>query len=792
MQATAPAETEQPAPAAETATPRVEPAKAQPTAPPPGAAPATDKKPVELEPAVREPSAGPQQVSQVPTGPEPVGPEARQLRVWPGRPYPLGATWDGAGTNFALYVENGTAVDLCLFDSVDDAREAVRIPIKERSTDVFHCYLPDVRPGQIYGYRVDGPHDPANGHRFNKHKILLDPYAKAIARPVRWDDACWGYKIGDPAADLSFDDRDSAAFAPLAAVVDPAFTWGDDRPPRTPLHKSVIYEVHVKGFTKLHPEVIEPYRGTYSGLASEPAIRYLKKLGVTAVELLPVQAKLHDRHLVDKNLSNYWGYNTLGYFAPETDYSAAKQPIDAVREFKTMVRNLHAAGIEVILDVVYNHTAEGNHMGPTLTFRGIDNAAYYRVSPQDRRYYMDFTGCGNTLDMQNPRVLQLITDSLRYWVTEMHVDGFRFDLASTLARELHDVDKLSAFFDIVHQDPILSQVKLIAEPWDVGPGGYQVGNFPALWSEWNGKYRDTVRRFWKGDGGVAADFATRFLGSSDLYGWNGRQPVASVNFVTCHDGFSLNDLVSYDHKHNEANGEEGRDGADDNNSWNCGAEGPTDDPEINALRERKKRNFLATLLLSQGVPMLLAGDEVSHSQMGNNNTYCQDSELSWVNWELSPPRKSLLRFVRALVRLFRDEPVFNRRKFLPGDASLGHPRIVWIDPSNGKEMTQEAWNREFVKSLGCLLHGGNIDVDEYGEPVTGNTIFVAFNADHAVTVPFHLPKIGKSEQAWELLFDTFEPAIPDKPWKPKKRAIYDARPCSMAVFRSPQTPAEDV
>lgn len=710
-------------------------------------------------------------------------PPERKLRIWPGKPYPLGATWDGSGTNFGLYSANATGVDLCLFDSPESVQEAIRIPLRERTDDVWHVYLPDVYPGQLYGYRVHGPYDPANGHRFNANKILLDPYAKAIGRAVQWTDECWGYELGHPDQDMSFDGRDNASSAPLAAVVDSAFTWGDDRPPNTPLEKTVIYEMHVKGFTKLHPDISDRLRGTYAGIASEPAIRYLRRLGVTAVELLPVHAKLHDRHLVDKGLSNYWGYNTLGFFAVETDYSASGDPVDTIREFKTMVRNLHAAGIEVILDVVYNHTAEGSNLGPTLSFRGIDNAAYYRLSPEDRRYYMDFTGCGNTFDMQNPRVLQLIMDSLRYWVTEMHVDGFRFDLASTLARELHDVDKLSAFFDIIHQDPILSQVKLIAEPWDVGPGGYQVGNFPSQWSEWNGKYRDTVRRFWKGDGGVAPELATRFLGSSDLYGWNGRQPVASINLVTCHDGFTLNDLVSYDQKHNEANGEGNRDGTAHNDSWNCGHEGPTDDPAINALRERKKRNFIATLMLSQGVPMLLAGDEVSHSQLGNNNTYCQDNELSWINWELTPERKSLLRFTRRAIHLFHDEPVLHRRKFVAADAPTQQPRIVWIDPSTGKEMTQEAWHREFVRSLGVVLHGGQIDVNMRGEPVTGNTLMILFNADHATTVPFQLPTIGRLGDPWELIFDTFD----DTPhrWRPKKRAVYELRPCSMAVFRSP-------
>ncbi|HVW01250.1 MAG TPA: glycogen debranching protein GlgX, partial [Planctomycetaceae bacterium] len=514
--------------------------------------------------------------------------EQHHQRVWPGRSYPLGATWDGKGVNFALYAENATKVELCLFDSVDATQESVRISLPENTDLVWHAYLPDVAPGQLYGYRVHGPYEPAKGHRFNPNKVLLDPYAKAIGRGLKWGDELFGYKIGDQEGDLSFDDRDSAAFAPLAAVVDQSFTWGDDRPPRTPMQNTLIYEAHVRGMTMLHPLVPEKLRGSYAGLGTEPVIKHLKELGITAVELLPVHFHIDDRYLVDRNQKNYWGYNTLGFFAPEPAYESPAYPLDAVGEFKTMVRNLHAAGIEVILDVVYNHTAEGNQNGPTLSFRGIDNAAYYRLS-EDPRYYMDFTGCGNTFNMQNPRVLQLVTDSLRYWIQEMHVDGFRFDLASTLARELHDVNKLGAFFDIIHQDPVISQVKLIAEPWDLGAGGYQVGNFPILWSEWNGKYRDCVRKFWKGDGGMVSEFATRFTGSSDLYEWSSRRPHASINFITCHDGFTLQDLVSYDHKHNEANGEENRDGSDDNQSWNCGAEGPTDDPKILDLREKKKR-----------------------------------------------------------------------------------------------------------------------------------------------------------------------------------------------------------
>src|SRR5581483_5418632 len=524
------------------------------------------------------------------------------MRVWPGRPYPLGATWDGVGVNFALFSEHATKVELCLFDSPEATAEAQRIALPEHTDQVWHAYLPDVEPGQLYGYRVHGPYEPTKGHRFNPHKLILDPYAKAIGRDLRWDDTLFGYTIGDPKADLSYDTRDSAPFAPLAAVVDTAFTWGDDRPPRTPWHKTLIYELHVKGFTMRHPEVPEKLRGSYAGLASEAAIQHLLSLGVTAVELMPVHHHVDDRHLVERDLCNYWGYNTLAFFAPELRYASKHSPRKSVQEFKMMVRALHAAGIEVILDVVYNHTGEGNQMGPTVSTRGVDNASYYRLSPKDPRYYMDFTGCGNTLNMQNPRVLQFIMDSLRYWVTDMRVDGFRFDLASTLARELFAVDKLGAFFDIIQQDPILSQVKLIAEPWDVGEGGYQVGNFPVLWTEWNGKYRDCVRRFWKGDGGTASEMATRLAGSSDLYAWSGRTPHASINFITCHDGFSLQDLVSYNDKHNEANGEGNRDGANDNNSWNCGVEGPTNDPAIKALRERQKRNLIVTLFLSQGVP----------------------------------------------------------------------------------------------------------------------------------------------------------------------------------------------
>ncbi len=675
------------------------------------------------------------------------------MRVWPGRSYPLGATWDGAGVNFAIFSEHATRIELCLFDSPEATQESQRIVLPEHTDQVWHGYFPDIGPGQLYGYRVHGPYEPTNGHRFNPNKIVLDPYVKAIGRDAQWDDSLFGYRIGDEKADLSFDERDNAAFAPLSFVVDNAFTWGDDRPPRTPWHKTVIYEVHVRGFTKQHPEVPEPLQGTYAGLASEASIKHLSSLGVTAVELMPVHYFIKDRHLLEKKLTNYWGYNTLGYFAPHPGYASKISPRKAVQEFKMMVRALHAAGMEVILDVVYNHTAEGSPLGPTLSFRGIDNASYYRLAG-DPRYYMDFTGCGNTLNMQHPRVLQLIMDSLRYWVTEMHVDGFRFDLASTLARELFEVNRLGAFFDIIHQDPIIGQVKLIAEPWDVGPGGYQVGNFPVLWTEWNGKFRDVVRRFWKGDGGTANEFATRLAGSSDLYQKSGRAPYASINFVTCHDGFTLQDLVSYNDKHNEANGENNQDGTNDNNSWNCGAEGPTDDAAIRELRERQKRNFLATLFLAQGVPMLLGGDELSHSQQGNNNTYCQDSELTWLNWNLDETKQKFLEFVRRVVKIRAEQPVFRRRKFFLGRAIRGTDikDISWFGP-DGKEMSDEAWDAGFVKCLGVRLAGELTgDVDEHGESIVGDSLLLLLNAHHEA-LEFTMPQAHEGHQ-WERLFDT--------------------------------------
>jgi glycogen operon protein len=685
------------------------------------------------------------------------------MRIWPGRPYPLGATWDGAGVNFALFSEYATKVELSLFEDAEATVETEHLAFTEQTDQVWHAYLPDVEPGQLYGYRVHGPYEPAKGHRFNPHKVLLDPYVKAIGRDLRWSDSLFGYRIGDAAADLSFDERDSAAFAPLGAVLDDAFTWGDDRPPRTPWHKTLIYELHVKGFTMNHPDVPEKLRGTYAGVASEASIQHLLSLGVTAVELMPVHHHVDDRHLLERGLNNYWGYNTLAFMAPDLRYASKHSPRKSVQEFKMMVRSLHAAGIEVILDVVYNHTAEGSPLGPTLSMRGVDNAAYYRLSPENPRYYMDFTGCGNTLNVQHPRVLQLIMDSLRYWVTEMHVDGFRFDLASTLARELFAVNKLGAFFDIIHQDPILSQVKLIAEPWDVGEGGYQVGNFPVLWTEWNGKYRDCVRRFWKGDGGTTSEFATRLAGSSDLYAWSGRLPHASINFITCHDGFSLQDLVSYNHKHNEANGENNKDGADDNNSWNCGAEGPTDDPAIRALRERQKRNLIATVLLSQGVPMICGGDELSHSQKGNNNAYCQDNELTWLNWDLNEEQKQFLEFVRKVARIWKEQPVFQRRRFFQGRSIRGTTikDLSWFSAA-GEEMTDDDWNAGFVRCLGVRLAGDLIgDVNDRGEPIVGDTLLLLLNAHHE-PLSFNLPKT-RAEHHWEWLLDTAEPLVERAP-----------------------------
>jgi len=670
--------------------------------------------------------------------------------VWPGKPFPHGATWDGEGVNFALFSEHAERVELCIFDPAG-RRELQRVPLRERTHDVWHGYLPEARPGMLYGWRVHGPYRPADGHRFNPHKLLVDPYARNLVGSVRWSDALYGYVVGHKREDLSFDRRDSAPGMPKCQVVDNAFTWGDDRPPAIEWNDMVIYEMHVRGFTMRHPGVPPALRGTYAGLASAPAIEHLKRLGVTTVELMPVHAFVDDRRLVEMGLRNYWGYNTLGYFAPEARYAATSNP---VAEFKAMVKVLHSAGIEVILDVVYNHTAEGDHLGPTLAFRGIDNASYYRLLESDRRRYIDYTGCGNTLNLRHPRVLQLIMDSLRYWVIEMHVDGFRFDLASALARELHEVDRLGAFFDVILQDPVLNRVKLIAEPWDLGEGGYQVGNFPPGWAEWNDRYRDTMRAFWKGDGGLIGEFARRLTGSSDLYGRSGRRPYASINFITAHDGFTLRDLVSYNDKHNEANGEDNRDGHNHNLSWNCGVEGPTDDPQINRLRAQQSRNFIATLLLSQGVPMITAGDEIGRTQNGNNNAYCQDNETSWIDWSLDGDRERLLAFTRRMIALRHAHPTFRRRDFFQGRPIYGGDikDIVWLRP-DGNEMTQHEWESEHARALAVYLAGAGLaEVDSRGRPLADDDFVLLFNAS-AEPVEFRIPeRLGAGR--WLVVLDT--------------------------------------
>ncbi|WP_119070501.1 glycogen debranching protein GlgX [Rubrobacter indicoceani] len=667
--------------------------------------------------------------------------------VWPGRSYPLGATWDGSGVNFTLFSENAKKVELCLFDESGE-NEKERIELTEKTDHVFHLYLPEARPGQLYGYRVHGPYDPENGHRFNPSKLLLDPYAKDVHGKVDWDHPHFGYEPGEDGD--TFNDGDNAAGAPKARVVESAFTWGEDPRPNVPWEDTIVYEVHVKGFTKLHPEVPEELRGTYAGLASPAAIEHFKKLGVTAVELLPVHLFLDDKVLEDQGLKNYWGYNTLNFFIPDPRYSATGH----INEFKTMVKKLHEAGIEVFLDVVYNHTAEGNHMGPTLSFRGIDNASYYRLTDSDQRFYMDYTGTGNTLDTTHPRVLQLILDSLRYWVEEMHVDGFRFDLATTLGREEHLFERGSAFLDIVRQDPVVSRVKLIAEPWDVGDGGYQVGNFPAGWGEWNGKYRDEVRSYWKGDGGMVNELAYRISGSSDLYEHDGRRPYASINFVTAHDGFTLHDLVSYNEKHNEENGEDNNDGESHNQSWNCGVEGPTDDEDINRLRRRQKRNFLATLLLSQGIPMLLYGDETGRTQNGNNNAYCQDNRTSWMTWDLNENDRNLMDFVRRVIRIKKNHPVFRRRKFFQGRRLPGTELrdITWLTP-DGFEMTDKEWNTGYARSLGLQMAGLLEDeYDEHGRPIQDDDFLLLLNAHHE-GITFTLPKLP-DDANWVASLDT--------------------------------------
>jgi isoamylase len=712
--------------------------------------------------------------------------------AWPGVSYPLGATYDGVGTNFALYSEVADQVELCLLDA-DGAEE--RIPLREVDGFVWHCYLNGVAPGQRYGYRVHGPYDPAAGERCNPAKLLLDPYAKAIEGAVRWDQAVFGYQFKRPGQP---DGTDSAGHVPHSVVASPYFDWANDRPPRVPYHESVIYEAHVAGLTRLHPDVPDEQRGTYAGLAHPAVIDYLVRLGITAIELMPVHQFVSDGFLTDRGLSNYWGYNTIGFFAPHSAYAASGQLGEQVPEFKAMVHALHEAGIEVILDVVYNHTAEGSHLGPTLSFRGIDNAAYYRLTEPDRSYYVDTTGTGNSFNVGQPHALQLIMDSLRYWVLDMHVDGFRFDLAAALARQFHEVDRLSAFFDLVQQDPVVSQVKLIAEPWDVGDGGYQVGNFPPLWTEWNGKYRDSVRDFWRGQPAALPEFAARLTGSADLYDAGNRRPIASINLVTCHDGFTLADLVSYDHKHNDANGEDNRDGTDDNRSWNCGAEGPTDDPAVLALRARQQRNFLATLLLSQGVPMLLAGDEFGRSQHGNNNAYCQDNELSWVQWpfsELQPgtlgsaeadgPAAALAAFTRQLLRLRAEHPAFRRRRFFTGPVGLGSGEhlgdIAWLRPDSST-MGAADWDAGFAKSLTVFLNGDAIsEPGPRGEPIVDDSFLLMFNAaEH--DLEFTVPSSEYGEY-WITELDTGDPRPDADPPPVKAGEVISLPHRSLRVLR---------
>jgi len=704
--------------------------------------------------------------------------------VWPGRPYPRGASWDGEGVNFALFSESAEKVELCIFDAAG-RRERQRIELRERTDHVWHCYLPEARPGLVYGYRVHGPYKPEQGLRFNPSKLLADPYAKDFVGALRWSDALYGYTVGHKREDLAYDRRDSAAFMPKCRVLETAFTWGDDRRPDVPWHETVIYEMHVRGFTMRHPEVPQALRGTYAGLATAPVIEHLQRLGVTTVELLPVHSFIDDRRLFEMGLRNYWGYNTLGFFAPETRYSASGK----VKEFKTMVKTLHTAGIEVIIDVVYNHTCEGNHLGPTLSLRGIDNAAYYVLEPGGPRHYTDYTGCGNTVNLEHPRALQLVMDSLRYWAEEMHVDGFRFDLASALAREGGAVQPLGAFFDVVRQDPVLNRMKLIAEPWDLGHGGYQVGNFPLGWAEWNDRYRDGMRAYWKGDGGQIGEFARRFTGSADLYGRSGRRPHASVNFVTAHDGFTLTDLVSYNDKHNEANGEDNRDGHNHNLSWNCGVEGPSDDATIVELRARQRRNFLATLLLSQGAPMLLAGDELGRSQQGNNNAYCQDNELNWLDWTPSAEKSDLVRFVSHLTALRRAHPSFRRRDFFEGRPLHGGgvKDILWLKP-DGKEMSDQEWEHESARSLGVYLSGtGLTDVDRYGRTKRDDDFLILLHPHHEDTA-FVLPAIPG--EPWRALFDTAqEPATPDARKHYAAGETYLLRARSLVLLTRPAGPA---
>ncbi len=673
-----------------------------------------------------------------------------------GNAYPLGATWDGKGVNFAVYSENATRVELCL---VDEQGRETRVTLGDPTAFVWHVYIAGVQPGQRYGYRVHGPWEPERGLRFNPRNLLTDPYAKAFSGVTRWQDGAFSYDLGDPDDDRDLSpNMDESTGVPLSVVIDPGFDWEGDVGPNVPLHGLIIYETHVKGLTMRHPDVPPELRGTFGGVASEPIIRHLKELGVNAVELLPVHQFVDDKHLLDRGVRNYWGYNSIGFFAPDVRYRGGDELASEVRQFKEMVRALHRAGIEVILDVVYNHTAEGNHYGPTFSFKGIDNPTYYRLVPDNPRFYYDYTGTGNSLNVRHPQTLQLIMDSLRYWVTEMHVDGFRFDLAASLARGLYEVEQLSSFFTIVHQDPIISQVKLIAEPWDVGPGGYQVGNFPVRWAEWNGRYRDTMRAFWRGDGGTAGEVGYRLSGSSDLYQNDGRRPYSSINFVTAHDGFTLADLVSYNDRHNEANGEGGSDGDSHNQSWNCGAEGPTDDPEVLALRRRQQRNFLATLLLSQGTPMLSGGDEIGRTQGGNNNAYCQDNEISWYDWDLDDEREALLAFTRRVIAIYRAHPALQRAKFFKGRKIRGTDvrDIMWFGP-DGNEMSDEAWQDSSTRTLGMFLAGHGVDdLDDDGEPIHDDDLLLLLSSDHEA-VRFNLPDL-RSGGAWELLLDTGDDA----------------------------------
>jgi glycogen operon protein len=700
-------------------------------------------------------------------------------RVWPGLPYPLGATWDGRGTNFALFSAHAERVELCLFDGPDQ-REVSRIELPEHTHEIWHAYLPDIRPGQLYGYRVYGPYEPHNGHRFNHHKLLIDPYAKALAGALQWSDAHYGYTIGSDDADLSFDTRDSAPFMPKCQVIDPAFTWGEEPAPRTPWDRTVIYELHPSGFTRLNPEIPETVRGTLDGLCHPSTIAYIKSLGISAIELLPIHAFVHDGHLVDRGLSNYWGYNSIGFFAPHPGYIGPS----GIGGFKTLVQLMHDNNIEVLLDVVYNHTAEGNHLGPTLCFRGVDNRSYYHLT-EDPRYYNDFTGTGNALELRHPQVLRMVTDSLRYWATEMQVDGFRFDLATTLARVHGQYDEHAAFLEVVAQDPTLSAVKLIAEPWDTGAGGYQVGQFPPGWSEWNDRYRDTIRRFWKGDDGMVPELASRVAGSSDIFDRRGRRPWASVNFVTAHDGFTLRDLVSYNHKHNKANGEENRDGSDNNNSWNCGVEGETDDAAINSFREQQMRNMLLTLLLSQGVPMITAGDEIGRTQNGNNNAYCQDNEISWMPWGEIHRSSELLRFVTELLALRNEHIVFRRSRFFQGKRIPGTESkdVTWLQ-TTGEEMTEAVWTDASRHEIGVLLNGeaGARFLTTRGEPEPDDNFLIILNAGNRRTT-WNLPAT-ESSHPWRVRISTALPSgVPHRSRAVRERLTVEKHSAMVLVQR---------